>query len=193
MEHLGPDLLNTAQTFLVLVNDTFGASFAHAQASAGSVGAERLGSFVPISQGFEQLLGISPQSPEIGGDFGQVVNSIYKLSIRIGGAVAVAMFVYGGIMYMVQPFGIAGEGISKAKERMQNAVLGLLMLLATWIIFNQINPDILNLKINATELKSLPTQTSAAQSEPTVVNEYGIEVKKNEVYVCTQTETGECY
>lgn len=113
--------------------------------------------FVPLSDGFMQLIG-SNVSLDTNG-FGPFVNSAFKLSIRIAGAVAVGVFVWGGITYMTQPFGVSEGGVGEAKARMQNAVLGLLMLLATWVIFNQINPDILNLKINATSLQQ-PTQSS---------------------------------
>lgn len=132
---------------------------AHAQ------GAPTPDGFTPISDGFNKLIGATGGNFGLEtGSFGTFVNSIYKLSIRIAGAVAVAMFVWGGILYMVAPFGVAGEGISEAKARMKNAVLGLLMLLATWIIFNQINPDILNLKISAQPLAPLaaPSQTNTS-------------------------------
>jgi hypothetical protein len=154
MEHLAHSILAALATF------------AEAQTQAG---------FVPISDGFSQLISGSTTGANLGiqtGDFGTFVNSMYKLSIRIAGAVAVAMFIWGGITYMVAPLGISGEGIGEAKSRMQNAILGLLMLLATWIIFNQINPDILNLKIQAQPLKALQapasssTQTEAEKNYP---------------------------
>jgi hypothetical protein len=87
------------------------------------------------------------------------------------------MFVWGGIQYMIQPFGVSEGGIGEAKGRMQNAILGLLMLLATWIIFNQINPDILNLKINAAPLQAISAQQNtnaqSAQTETTLPQQTG--------------------
>jgi hypothetical protein len=166
MEHLAHILLQDAQVILAILNNIFGPTIAFAQESAGKVGAERLGDFKPISAGFEQLIGITGgEGINASGDFGQFVNSLYKLSIRIAGAVAVGMFVWGGIMYMTQPFGVSEGGVGEAKARMQNAVIGLLMLLATWVIFNQINPDILNLKINASPLKPLEAQKNTTSTD----------------------------
>lgn len=150
-----------------------GTGIAHAQNATSTTGG-----FTPISEGFNQVIGfVGPAAQISGGDFGQVVNGIYRLSIRIAGAVAVAMFVYGGIMYMTQPFGVSEGGVGKAKEKMQNAILGLLMLLATWVIFNQINPDILSLKVNAKPLEALksatPTQQAPTETIPTRINNSG--------------------
>lgn len=129
------------------------------------------GAFCALSDGFNQVVGSNFSLAT--GDFGQVVNSIYKLSIRIAGAVAVAMFVWGGITYMVAPFGVAGEGLGRAKERMKNAIIGLLMLLATWVIFNQINPDILNLTIKADSVAPLgtPDNTNSGQGGTVRLND----------------------
>jgi Type IV secretion system pilin len=83
---------------------------------------------------------------------GPFVNALFKMTISIGAVIAVCQFVYGGIVYMMTESGAAQMG--ESKERMQNALLGLIMLLATFVIFNQINPDILNLDVNVAPLEA---------------------------------------
>jgi hypothetical protein len=158
-------------------------TIAHSLAPAIAEAQNQSSQFVPLSDGFMQLIGNNVSLDTDG--FGPFVNSVFKLSIRIAGAVAVAVFVWGGITYMTQPFGVSEGGVGEAKARMQNAVLGLLMLLATWVIFNQINPDILNLKINAAPLQAIPTQTSEPTSTTTYSNNGAAEVRDN--------KTGECF
>jgi Type IV secretion system pilin len=123
-----------------------GSSVAYAACTAGA--------FCPLSPDFFNVIGSMPGVNFASGDFGAVVNGIYKLAIRIAGATAVVMFVWSGVQYMTAPLGASGT--ENAKERMTNAILGLLMLLATWVIFNQINPDILNLQINPNPIQALP-------------------------------------
>ena len=83
-------------------------------------------------------------------NLGAFVNAAFKMTISIGAVVAVAQFVYGGIVYMMTESGAVQMG--ESKERMQNALLGLIMLLSTYVIFNQINPDLLNLNVNLQQL-----------------------------------------
>jgi succinate dehydrogenase/fumarate reductase cytochrome b subunit len=105
--------------------------------------------------GFKGLLG---DSLLIGGvsiyesydNLGAFVNAAFKMTISIGAVVAVAQFVYGGIVYMMTESGAVQMG--ESKDRMQNALLGLIMLLSTYVIFNQINPDLLNLNVNLEQL-----------------------------------------
>jgi hypothetical protein len=119
--------------------------------------------------GFKGLLG---DSLLIGGvsiyesydNLGAFVNAAFKMTISIGAVVAVAQFVYGGIVYMMTESGAVQMG--ESKDRMQNALLGLVMLLSTYVIFNQINPDLLNLNVN---LEQLPeTQRSGTTGGSTV-------------------------
>ncbi len=84
------------------------------------------------------------------GDLGSFINAIFRMTISIGAVIAVAQFVYGGIVYMMTESGAVQMG--ESKERMRNALLGLIMLLSTYVIFNQINPDLLNLNVNLEQI-----------------------------------------
>ncbi|MFZ2593856.1 MAG: hypothetical protein WAX38_03740 [Minisyncoccia bacterium] len=92
---------------------------------------------------------------------GPFLNAIFKMSISIGGVVAVSQFVYGGLVYMMSESGAVQMGESKG--RMTNAVLGLLMLLSTYIIFQQINPDMLKLSVEPVPIQANPNATPLQQ------------------------------
>lgn len=84
----------------------------------------------------------------------QFFNSLFKAAIVIGAMLAVLRLGYAGFVYMTSDIpGMKGN----AKEIIQNAVLGLLLLLAVWLILRQINPQILNLDV-LQNIKSTPSQ-----------------------------------
>lgn len=74
----------------------------------------------------------------------QLMNALFKLSVVVGATLAVLQLVYAGYLYMGSDL---IDKKSEAKERIQNALVGLLLLGATFLIIQQINPDILDLNI----------------------------------------------
>lgn len=100
------------------------------------------------------------------GDLGAFVNALFKMTISIGAVIAVAQFVYGGIVYMMTESGAVQMG--ESKDRMRNALLGLIMLLSTYVVFNQINPDLLNLNVN---LEQIPEKQRGGSPAGGGVNE----------------------
>lgn len=78
-----------------------------------------------------------------GADVGSMLNTAFIVAINVGAILAMMRIMWAGWLYM----GSADMWSSKhhAKEVFQNAIIGLLILLAIWIILNQINPDILNI------------------------------------------------
>lgn len=75
------------------------------------------------------------------GDFFQ---GLFNLSITIGALLAVLMLAWSGWQYMTSDV-VSMKG--DAKKRIQNALIGLLMLLATVLVLRQINPDLVSLSI----------------------------------------------
>src|SRR3989344_9042597 len=71
-------------------------------------------------------------------------NALFKFSLSIGAILAVVMIVWGGYLYMFKDSFAAKKN---AKEKITNAVIGLLLLLGIYLILYQINPQILNLSI----------------------------------------------
>ncbi len=69
-------------------------------------------------------------------------NSAFTMSISIGAILALFRIVWAGYLYM----GSADMWSSKqhAKDVFRDAIVGLLLLLAIWLILNLINPCILD-------------------------------------------------
>ncbi len=81
--------------------------------------------------------------------FGHYVTIIVEFIIGISAVLAVLMIIIGGIQYMTSEL-ISNK--EEAKSHMTGAILGLLIVLATVVILQTINPDILNLNLQ----KSFP-------------------------------------
>lgn len=67
----------------------------------------------------------------------------FDLIIGISIATSVIVFMYGAFRGI-----LAGTSVSdqtKAKKDMQNSIVGLMIILSTWLIINTINPDLLRL------------------------------------------------
>ena len=101
------------------------------------------GAFVPLAQ--------TPAGSKLGqlynssGDFSTFVNGAFKFALALGAIVAVLRIAWAGYLYMGQADMWSSKG--KAKQILGDVTLGLVLLLAIWLILNQINPDIL--KLNA--------------------------------------------
>lgn len=84
--------------------------------------------------GLEFLNGVNFDTP-----IGTILTKIYIFGISLVGISAFAMFIYGGIMYIV-----AADNTSKvgqARSAMTNAVFGVVLALTSWLILYTINPD----------------------------------------------------
>ena len=78
------------------------------------------------------------------GGLSNFLNGLFRFAIIIGAIAAVLRIAYAGYLYMGQSDMWSHKG--QAKAILGDAILGLLLLLSIYIILNQINPDILNLK-----------------------------------------------
>ncbi len=101
----------------------------------------------------EPLPGQSTQSS----NFCQLLNLVFKYLIYLGGAIAVLFLVLGGIGYMV--FEVVNKR-TQARERIKSSVIGLLVLLGSWIILSTVNPTL----VNACNVLS-PTTTGVISSD----------------------------
>lgn len=73
------------------------------------------------------------------------VAEIYNLGIAIAVLLAVLVIMYAGIQYIITDnSGKKGDSIEKVK----GALIGLGLALASYLILNTINPDILDLENN---------------------------------------------
>lgn len=89
-------------------------------------------------------------------DIGGYFDKIFLIAIGLCGALAVIMFIIGGVQYMGEE-SIFGK--TKGKEQMTSAILGLLIALGSWALLNTINPDLLGgsgLLISSANIKIEP-------------------------------------
>ena len=68
------------------------------------------------------------------------LRAVFLTGIGLAGVLAVLMIVIGGIQYIGS--GMSPSGKEDAKERITNAIMGLLLALLSWIILNTINPTL---------------------------------------------------
>lgn len=105
----------------------------------------------PLAEGLERLYDGS-------GTLGDFFNGLFEIALAIGSTLAVLIIAISGLQYMTTE---AATDKTQSKERMQQAVLGLLMLLSVWLFFAEINPDILNLNFSLS-----PTNVSVTSPTP---------------------------
>ncbi|MEX2010418.1 MAG: hypothetical protein WD874_01275, partial [Parcubacteria group bacterium] len=77
------------------------------------------------------------------------IEGVVKLAVALAGALAVIMLIVAGIEYMSTE---AFTGKSAAKERIRNALVGLLLVIASFTILATINPKLLILDLSLTRL-----------------------------------------
>lgn len=117
-------------------------------ASAQCTGA---GGFVPLEcfQGSRKLTDAYQT-----GELGPFMNKVFVGAISLGAILAVLRLAWAGFVYMSTDL----PGMkSNAKEIIWDTLLGLFLLLAIWLILNQINPDILKLKIGISRTPQINT------------------------------------
>lgn len=105
-----------------------------------------------FAQGFVPLApipGLTDIQPTSGG-LADFFNNLYKYLIGVAAILAVIMIIWGGLEISTQ------DSVSKnkdGKERIYNAIFGLVLVLSPVLVFSIINPSILNLSLNLEPLK----------------------------------------
>ena len=96
-------------------------------------------------------------------------NNLYKFLIGIAAMLAIIEIIWGGLEYSTQ------DSVSKksdGKQRITQALLGLVLVLSPVLVFSIINPSILNLSLNLPALNTAPvtatpeTPVTPADSTP---------------------------
>lgn len=93
-------------------------------------------------------------NPEDASSLGVYIGYLIPLFIGICAILAVVMIVIGGLQYMTNELVSAKNA---GKEKIKNAITGLLLALAAWLILYTINPNILS--VDFSSLKSQPAGT----------------------------------
>jgi hypothetical protein len=83
-------------------------------------------------------------------DLPTLIKYLYEWGIGLGGLAAFVALVIAGFQYLTS----AGEPakMKEAMDRIKSAALGLVLLLATWVILNTINPALTTLQLPSPEL-----------------------------------------
>jgi hypothetical protein len=143
-----PGCYTTTNGTLVRLGDTTNGTCAQGSplGSSGSPGVT-----VPNNLPYTPLEPIPGQAAGSNATFCSLLNTLFTVLIYLGGMLAVLFLVLGGITYMVSE---VVDKRSMARDRIKGALLGLLLLLMSWIILNTVNPQL----IGACNMVT-PTQT----------------------------------
>ncbi|MDO8624323.1 MAG: hypothetical protein Q7R54_03120 [bacterium] len=115
------------------------------------------GEFVPLAP----IPGLTDNQPQR--DMALFLNNLYKFLIGFAAAAAVVMIIWGGLEYATQD-SVSKKGDGKAK--IQQAILGLVLVLMPVLVFSIINPSILNLSVNWKPITPSSVPVSGAPGGP---------------------------
>jgi hypothetical protein len=91
---------------------------------------------------------------------GAFIGNFYQFALMLGGVMAFGVIVYGGVKYMTSAGNPSGQ--SDAKEWIESALLGLLLLVGAYFVLNVINPQLVNLSLPsnlpATNIQTTPSK-----------------------------------
>ena len=96
------------------------------------------------AQNYEPLSGFSAFRNIASGGMGSVLNMLYQFMVGFAVLLSVIYIIAGGIQYMTTD---AFTGKQKGRERITNALIGLLIALGSYAILYTINPDILRVNL----------------------------------------------
>lgn len=100
-------------------------------------------------------------------DIKTYIPGVFKLVIGIAGVLAVLMIIIGGVEYITTD---AIQGKSEGKERIQNALLGLILVLVSWILLYTINPKLTVFNLNVEKSTVSETNDSVDTSDNPYIN-----------------------
>jgi len=90
---------------------------------------------------------------EVGPGLGLYLQSMYKIGLGIAGILAVVMITIGGVMYMTTE---AIGGKSDAKNKINNAIFGLILALSSFLLLKIINPTFISSELSLTPVPGAP-------------------------------------
>jgi len=111
---------------------------------------------------YPNLPGMSP--PTNNSSLPDYIKYIFNLALWAGGLLALGSLIYGGIRYLISSG--KPETIISARNQINAAFFGLLILLSSYLVLKTINPQFVNLKIPL--LNPIETVQKKQVSVPTV-------------------------
>lgn len=113
-------------------------------------------------------------------------NNLYKYLIGLAAVLAIIEIIWGGLEISTQ------DSVSKqqdGKERIRQAIFGLVLVLSPVLVFSIINPSILNLSLNLESLDLVTPQYKGAA--PQITKAVSSAGKAFDLYTCDPV-TGNC-
>lgn len=95
--------------------------------------------FVPLSQNIP-----GGKAKAFGGGLFQLLNYLFTISIGVAAILAVIMLTIGGFRYMTSE---SVFNLGSAKEKITNAIVGILIVLTAVLVLATINPDIVKFNL----------------------------------------------
>lgn len=120
-------------------------SNSNANTSAPAGTATSSGVDVPEYTGVQQSITdflCTPSEETDGRDLERCINKLYRFGISFGAIALVFFIVFAGYMYIAG--GESGKG--KAKEIVQNSIVGIMILLGSYVLLRFINPNLVIVK-----------------------------------------------
>jgi hypothetical protein len=116
-----------------------------------------------FAQGSGQFIPLLPDLPIVndGSNLPTFINGIFRLTVGLAAILAVIMIVIGGFRYMMteSPF-----TMGDAKGQIADALIGLLIVLASILILRTINPELVQLDVFRSAQQGAPRAQNPAQA-----------------------------
>ena len=87
------------------------------------------------------------------------LQDLFSFGLGVAGFLAVVFLIWGSIEYMLYPSNLTQE--RKAKEKIWNAIFGLILILATYLILYNINPDLVKIRLPKEMEVSIPISSTS--------------------------------
>ena len=91
--------------------------------------------------------GIGKTTLFLGMDLGKLIAWLYYFIIGISGFAAFIMLIWGGVQWLTSAGNPSKMG--EARDRIGSALLGIVIILASWLILNTIDPNLTIIKLPA--------------------------------------------
>lgn len=98
--------------------------------------------------------------------FVRYAKTVFNVSLGAAGILAVLMLVVAGVQYTLGA--VSEQAKSDAKDRIRSAILGLLIVLAAYLILWTINPDLVRLELNVPAITEFMPSPGGAPPLPSL-------------------------
>jgi len=127
---------------------------------------------------------------------GNFINYFYQFALMIGGLLAFGVIVYGGVRYATSAGNPSGQ--HEAKEWVQGALLGLVLLAGAYLILYTVNPNLVQLGLPTLQKLTISAPPSNNNSSGACGPNYGscsngqtCQQGTNQVWACATTGGGQ--